>query len=145
MNKGDTKHYFSNEALAKFASAQGKTVEKIICHLWQNSINKNEVMEIIDNLELHFTDKHKLTISANPDGDALDAISFNYKDAALALTEEFQGKIKLLPVNASSTKMWEDVIGKVLETVQIAKDGEFYLADSILLNFGEEPDGWADH
>jgi hypothetical protein len=138
MHKEGTKNYFSNEALAKFAVAQGKTVEKVICHLWQNNINKNEVMELIDNLEIHFNDKHKLTISSNAEGDALDAINFNFRETAEALKKEFEGKIKLLPVNASTTKMWEDVTGKKLESVQIVKEGEYYLADSILLNFGVE-------
>lgn len=130
--------YFSHEALARFASAQGKTVEKIICHLWQNSINKNEVMEIIDNVELHFTDKQKLTISCNENGDGLDAIEFNPQKTAKELREEFDGKIKLFQVNASTTTMWQDVIGKQLVTVQISRNGEYYKADSLMLNFGEE-------
>jgi len=138
MKKEGSNNYFSNEALAKFTAAQGKTVEKIICHLWQNSINKNEVMELVDNLEIHFTDKNKLTISSNSEGEALDAINFNYKETALALEKEFEGKIKLFPVNASTTKMWEDVIGKKLHSVQITKQDEYYIADSLLLNFGDE-------
>ncbi len=138
MRKEGPENYFSNEALAKFAAAQNRTVEKIICHLWQNSTNKNEVMELVDNLEIHFTDKHKLTICANTEGDALDAIDFNFKETALALQNEFDGKIKLFPVNASTTKMWEDVIGKKLYSVQITRKDEHYMADSLLLNFGEE-------
>lgn len=130
--------YFSHEALARFVSAQGKTVEKIICHLWQNSMNTNDIVEIIDNVELHFTDKQKLTISCNADGDGLDAIEFNARETALALEKEFGGKIKMFAANASSTKMWQDVIGKTLLTVQISKDGEYYKADSLMLNFGEE-------
>ncbi len=131
-------NYFSTEALARFASAQGKTVEKIICHLWQNSTNKNEVMELIDNLEINFTDKQKLVISSNEAGDALDAIEFNYKETAEALEKEFEGKIRLFAVDASATKMWEDVIGKKLLSVQITKEEGFYVTDSLLLNFGDE-------
>lgn len=137
MEENKSSNYFTHQALARFTSAQGKTVEKIICHLWQNNMNA-EVMEIIDNVELHFTDKQKLTISCSEDGEGLDAIEFNPQETAKALREEFNGKIKLFQVNASTTKMWEAVIGKTLEAVQITRDGEYYKSDSILLNFGEE-------
>ncbi len=110
MDYTDNASYFSNQALAKFASAQGKTVEKIICHLWQNSHNPKEIIEIIDNVEINFTDKTKLTIACNDNNDGLDAIDFNYKETAVALHKEFEGKIKLFALNASSTEMWEAVI-----------------------------------
>lgn len=134
----DPNTYFSDEALARFVSAQGKTIEKIICHLWQNTIDKNATVEIIDNVELHFTDGQKLTISCNETGEALDAIHFDYKKAALDIQKEFDGKIKLFAVNASTTKMWEDVIGLTLETVRIIKEGDYHQAGSALLVFGKE-------
>jgi hypothetical protein len=134
----DHNTYFSNEALARFVSAQGKTVEKIICHLWQNTIDKSSTVEIIDNVELHFTDKQKLTISCNENGNGLDAILFEYKKAALELHKEFEGKIKLYAIDASDTKMWLDIIGLTLESVRIVKEGEYHKAGSVLLVFGKE-------
>jgi hypothetical protein len=130
--------YFSHEALARLVSAQGKTVEKIVCHLWQNTIDKNGSVELIDNVELHFTDGQKLTISCNENGDGLDVISFDYKASAMALHQEFEGRIKLFAVNASTTKMWADVIGKTLKTARVSKEEEYHKADSIVLDFGEE-------
>jgi hypothetical protein len=130
--------YFSHEALARFVTAEGKTVESVICHLWQNNLDPNNAVEIIDNIELHFTDKQKLTISCNDDGDGLDAIDFDAKKTARELNEQFGGKIKLFKIDASPTKMWSDVIGKVLENVRVSKQDEYYLADSVMLNFGEE-------
>lgn len=134
----DSNVYFSDEALARFVSAQGKTVEKIICHLWQNSIDKNATVELIDNLELHFTDGQKLTISCNENGDGLDAIHFEYKKAVVEIEKEFEGRIKLFAVNASTTKMWKDVIGLTLQSVRIIKEGDYHKAGSVLLVFGEE-------
>jgi len=134
----DHNNYFSDEALARFVTAQGKTVEKIICHLWQNSIDKNATVEIIDNVELHFTDKQKLTITCNEESDGLDAIVFDYEKAAIELEKEFEGKIKLFDVDASSTKMWEDIIGKTIESVRIVKEGEYHKAGSVLLVFNGE-------
>lgn len=134
----DHNTYFSDEALARFVSAQGKTVEKVICHLWQNAIDKNNAVEIIDNVELHFTDKQKLTIACNAAGDGLDAIAFDYKKTAVELHKEFEGKIKLFAVDASSTKMWTDILGLTLENVRIIKEGDYHKAGSVLLVFGAE-------
>lgn len=134
----DSNVYFNDEALARFVAAQGKTVEKVICHLWQNTIDKNASVELIDNVELYFTDKQKLTISCNENGNGLDAIQFDYGATVKELEKEFEGKIKLFSVNASATKMWEAVIGLTLETVRISKEGDYHKADSILLLFGEE-------
>jgi hypothetical protein len=133
----DFNQYFSDEALARLVSAQGKTVEKIICHLWQNSFDKNSAVELIDNLELHFTDKQKLTIACNESGEGLDVVQFDYLATARALEKEFEGKIKLFAVNASSTKMWEAVIGKTLESVRIIKEGDYHKAGSVLLVFND--------
>lgn len=130
--------YFSDEALARFASAQGKAVEKIVCHLWQNTIDKNNAVEIIDNVELHFTDKQKLTISCNESGEGLDVIQFDYKKAAIEIEKEFNGKIKIFAVNASTTKMWEEVIGQQLGSVRVIKEGDYHKAGSVLLVFETE-------
>jgi len=138
MEKEKNEVYFSHQALARFVAAQGKVIDKIVCHLWQNSMNQNDVVEIIDNVELHFADEKKLTISCNESGDGLDAIDFNAKETAIALRDEFNGKIKLFAVDASTTKMWKDVIGKTLQSIQLTKDGEYYKADSLMLNFGDE-------
>lgn len=130
--------YFSNEALARFVAAQNRTVDKIVCHLWQNKIQEGNTVELIDNLELHFTDRQKLTIGCNAEGDGLDAFEFDYAKSAKEIEQEFSGKIKLFAVNASATKMWEAVIGKTLLAVRVSKSNEQYKADSVVLDFGEE-------
>jgi len=138
MENDEIKTYFSNEALARFASAQGKVVEKIVCHLWQNKSQPTEVVEVIDNVELHFADKQKLTIGCNADGDGLDAITYDYKEAARALEKEFEGKIRVYAIDASTTKMWTEVIGKTLYTVKIEKENGQYRSNAVLLDFGTE-------
>ncbi len=138
MSDNEKEIYFSNEALARFVAAQGKTVEKVVCHLWQNAIDKSGTVELIDNVELHFAGSEKLTISCNSEGNGLEAIAFDYKKAAREIHEEFEGKIKLFAVDASATKMWEDVKGKTLVKVRLTKQGDFYKADSLVLDFGDE-------
>lgn len=134
----DLNNYFTHEALARFVAAQGKTVEKIICHLWQNTFDKSITVEIIDNVEICFSDGQKLTISCNENGDGLDAIHFDYVKTAKELHKEFDGKIKLFSVNASGTEMWTEVIGKTLENVKVVKEGEYHKAGSVLISFEKE-------
>lgn len=130
--------YLSHEALARMVAAQGKTVSKVVCHLWVNRINANAPLELIDNLELNFTDNTTLTISCNETGEALDAVIYDFAKAAVALEEEFAGKIKVFAVDASSTKMWEDVIGLTLTAIRVVKEGEYHLAGSVIIDFGNE-------
>ncbi len=130
--------YFTNEALAKFVSVQGKQVSKIICHLWQNNNNPSESIEIIDNVQLQFFDNQKITISCNENGDGLDVIEYNFEEAKKNLQDVFNGKIKLFAVDASNTKMWQDVITKNLDLVKVTKQETYYKADSIVLQFENE-------
>ncbi|MCC6371978.1 MAG: hypothetical protein IT236_13320 [Bacteroidia bacterium] len=134
----DKEVLFTNEALARFVAAQGRAVEKVVCHLWQNSSNKNDVVEIIDNVELHFGAGQKLCISCNFDGDGLDAIDYDYRAACRAIDKEFEGKIKIYSIDASGTTIWKEVIGKTLVVVAVTRSGEHYKADSVVLDFGEE-------
>lgn len=130
--------YFTNEALAKFVSVQGKQVSKIICHLWQNNNNPSEPFEIIDNVQLFFSDNQNITISCNEDGDGLDVIDYNFEESKKELNLMFDGKIKLFAVDASNTKMWTDVIGEKLNLIKITKQEEYYKADSMVLQFNNE-------
>jgi hypothetical protein len=134
-----SKHiYFNSQALARLVAAEGKKVNKVICHLWQNRMDKNTPLEIIDNLELHFDTNQKLTISCNAEGSGLDAIDFDYAAASAEMATEFGDSIRLLAVDASQTTMWKDVIGLKLSGVRLSKSEDKYLADSLVLDFGEE-------
>jgi hypothetical protein len=130
--------YFGHQALARFVASQGKTVSKVVCHLWQNRSDKQAPLEIIDNVELHFGSAERLTISCNAEGNGLDAIDFDYVAASAELAKEFGDTIRLFAVDASATTMWKPVIGQKLKAVQLTKKGEHYLADSLVLDFGEE-------
>jgi hypothetical protein len=138
MGEQEQKVFFSNDSLARFIEAQGKTVAKIVCHLWQNTINQDGTVELIDNLELQFNDKTRLTIGCTEDASALLVLDFDYKKEARELHNEFEGKIKLFAIDASTTVMWEQVIGKTLQLVKLTKNNDNYEADSIVLDFGEE-------
>lgn len=106
--------------------------------MWQNRTDRNAPLEIIDNVELHFGSDEKLTIASNADGNALEAIDFNYRTAADELTKEFGDSIRLLAVDASATTMWKGVIGLTVQGIRLTRKGENYLADALVLDFGEE-------
>lgn len=133
------KAYFNGEALKKLIAAEGKQLKGVICILWQNSINKNDVVELIDHVQFVFTDGYKLTLGSNQDSTGLEVVDYNFEQAKAELAAEFGDKIKLFAVNATPTKMWKDVEGLKLENIQITKEASGnYLSDSVLFNFGNE-------
>lgn len=138
MNEQQEKTYFDPESLKKLIASEGKEVKAILCYLWQNSINKNEVVELIDVFEILFTDNYRLSLCSNADASGLEAIQYDYTAAKKELEAEHGDKIKIVGVNASGTKMWTDVIGKKLNSIQLTKQDGNYLSDSVVFNFGEE-------
>ena len=138
MNKSEQKVYFSAQALKSFVAAEQKVIKTVICYLWHNAINKEEIVELIYGIEFAFADNSRLNLGSNNDNTGLEVIDFNFEAEKKNIENEYAGKIKLFAVNASFTKMWEEVIGKKLNTIQLTKQNENYLSDSILLNFGEE-------
>lgn len=130
--------YFNKEALARFVASQNSTLSRVICHLWINRTDPEKPFEVIDNVMLEFEDHPALIIGCNEDGDGLDVIHFNLAESAKALAEEFGNKIKIVAVDASATKMWSDTVGKVMTAVKLTKSGDYYKADALVLEFGNE-------
>jgi len=131
--------YFTHKALEKMISVQGKTIETVVVFLWQNTVDANSSLEIIDGLQLRFTDGERITIGCNENGDGLDILDYNFKDIKKQLEVEFAGKIKLHALDASKTKMWLDVTGKQLKAIQLTKSGDNYISDSVMLDIDDEP------
>ncbi len=129
---------FTDTAIRAFINVQGRTLNKVICHLWQNITNPAEPVEVIDNLQLHFGGDDTLTIACTPEGNGLDVIDYDFDHARTALQNEFGNKIRLFAVDASGTTLWKDTIGKNLAGIRLTKEGDAYIADSLVLDFGEE-------
>lgn len=138
MKEQQEKTYFDPESLKKLIASEGKEVKAVLCYLWQNSINKDEVVELIDVFEILFTDNYRLSLCSNPDANGMEAIAYDYSAEKKEIEKEHGDKIKIYGVNASGTKMWTDVIGKKLVSVQLTKQDSNYLSDSVVFNFGEE-------
>jgi hypothetical protein len=138
MSKSETKAYFTNEELIQLNQVQGKILKKVIIHLWQNNVDKNHPVELIDNLLLIYGNDEKLTICSDQERGSLCLNEFHYEAEKEALKAEFQEKIRIIRIDASTTKMWSDLIGKEITGIQLAKEHEHYLSDSILLIVGDE-------
>ncbi|MBS1634678.1 MAG: hypothetical protein JST26_02070 [Bacteroidetes bacterium] len=131
--------HFSPEMLAILLAAEGKVISGIVCYFWVNRINPNDAVELIDNFELKFTDGSHVVISCNEENEGIAVFNnFSLADEQAELEKNFGNKIRIIPVDASKTQMWTDIPGKVLESVDLTRDGEHYLNDSVLLNFGDE-------
>lgn len=130
--------YFTPEDLHRFKAAEGKILTKVKCYLWQNQSNKDDIVELIDRVELVLNENEKLDLGCNKEGDGLENLTEDIRKTAEEVKQEFGGKIKIFVVDASSTSMWKEVIGKKLTAVQLSKEGEYYKADSAVLNFEGE-------
>jgi hypothetical protein len=129
--------HFTNEQLKNTISAEGKTLKKVIIYFWVNRFNPEAQVDLIDNVELFFTDNTSLIITCNEDSDGINILNdFNLEEEKKRLKNEFGDKIKIIPIDASTTKMWTDVIGETILSVDLSRDGDNYLNDALILNFG---------
>jgi len=129
--------HFTDEQLKNIISAEGKTLKKIIIYFWVNRFNPEAQVDLIDNVELFFTDNTSLIITCNEDSDGINILNdFNLEEEKKRLKNEFGDKIKIIPIDASTTKMWTDVIGETILSIDLSRDGDNYLNDALILNFG---------
>lgn len=130
---------FNNHQLKLLTEAEGKTLQKVIIYFWVNKLNPSENVELIDNVKLLFTDNSYLMLTCNEESNGIDVLDFfEFDEEKKRLHDEFGDKIKLIPIDASGTKMWTDVINQSLEAIELSRDGEEYMNDALILNFGIE-------
>jgi len=131
--------HFTNHQLRLLTSAEGKTLKKVIIYFWVNRFNKDAQIDLIDNVELVFTDDTTFVITCNDESSGISILDdFNFEHEKEALKQEFGDKIKMIPIDASGTSMWKDVIGETIESFQLSKEDEQFLNDALIINFGAE-------
>ncbi len=104
-----------------------------------NRFNPDTQVDLIDNVELMFTDDTNLVITCNEESTGIDIIKdFSFEEEKLQLKQEFGDKIKMIPIDASTTKMWTDVIGETIESFELSREDEQFLNDALIISFGLE-------
>ncbi len=131
--------HFTDHQLKLLTSAEGKTLKKVVIYFWVNRFNPDAQVDLIDNVELVFTDETSLVITCNEDSTGIDVIeNFSFEEEKAALKQEFDNKIKMIPIDASTTKMWTDVIGETIEAFELSKEDDQFLNDALIISFGIE-------
>lgn len=131
--------HFSDHQLRLLSSAEGKTLQKVVIYFWVNRLNPEAQIDLIDNVELVFADGSALVLTCNEDSSGLEVLNdFNFEEEKATLRDQFGDKIRIIPIDASTTKMWNDVIGESLEAIELSKEGDQFLDDALILNFGTE-------
>jgi hypothetical protein len=131
--------HFSDHQLKLLTTAEGKTLKKVMIYFWVNRLNPNAQIDLIDNVELVFSDDTAMVITCNDESTGINVLEdFNFEEEKATLKAEFGDKIKIIPIDASTTKMWTDVIGQTIESVELSKEDEQFLNDALILNFGTE-------
>ncbi|MGZ5190317.1 MAG: hypothetical protein ACXWCZ_04810 [Flavisolibacter sp.] len=131
--------HFTDNQLKLITSAEGKTLKKVVVYFWVNRFNPDAHVDLIDNVELVFTDETSLVITSNEEGTGIDTLAdFNFEEEKAQLKQEFGDKIKMIPIDASTTKMWADVIGETIEAFELSKEDSQFLNDALIISFGIE-------
>lgn len=131
--------HFSDHQLKLLTTAEGKTLKKVIIYFWVNRFDPKAQVDLIDNVELLFTDDTSLVITCNEESTGIDILSdFSFEEEKANLKLEFGDKIKIIPIDASTTKMWIDVIGGTIEAFELSKEDEQFLNDALIISFGTE-------
>ena len=131
--------HFTDHQLKLLTSVEGKTLKKVVIYFWVNRFNKDAQIDLIDNVELVFTDDTTFVITCNDESTGIFILDdFNFEHEKEALKQEFGDKIKMIPIDASTTSMWKDVIGETIESFQLSKEDEQFLNDALIINFGAE-------
>ena len=131
--------HFTDHQLKLLTAAEGKTLKKVVVYFWVNRFNPDAHIDLIDNVELVFTDDTSLVITSTEDGTGIDTLeNFNFEEEKASLKQEFGDKIKMIPIDASTTKMWTDVIGETIEAFELSREDEQFLNDALIINFGTE-------
>lgn len=131
--------HFTDHQLKLLTSAEGKTLKKVLIYFWVNRLNPDAQIDLIDNVELVFTDETSLVITCNDDSTGINVLNdFNFEEEKASLKQEFGDKIKIIPIDASTTKMWTDVVGQTIEAIELSKEDEQFLNDALIISFGIE-------
>ena len=131
--------HFTDYQLKLLTAAEGKTLKKVVIYFWVNRFNPDAHVDLIDNVELVFTDETTLVITCDEESAAMSVIDdFNFEEEKAQLKLEFGDKIKMIPIDASTTKMWVDAIGKTIEAFELSREDEQFLNDALIINFGTE-------
>jgi hypothetical protein len=131
--------HFTDHQLKLLTAAEGKTLKKVVIYFWVNRFNPDAQIDLIDNVQLVFTDESSLVITSTEDGTGIDTLEdFNFEEEKAQLKQEFGDKIKMIPIDASTTKMWTDVIGQTIEAFELSREDEQFLNDALIVSFGTE-------
>jgi hypothetical protein len=131
--------HFTDNQLKLLTVAEGKTLKKVVIYFWVNRFNPDAQVDLIDNVELIFTDDTNLVITCNEESTGITVIAdFSFEEEKTELKQEFGDKIKMIPIDASATKMWVDVVGQTIEAFELSREDEQFLNDALIINFGTE-------
>lgn len=135
----NTKHHWLHTDITNLHACYNQIVNHIDCIIWQNQIDAQNTIEIIDALIITFQNELQLVIATNYSGTALYTChNINEHVAGLQSPDS---RIKLFKARADQTQLWQNVIHKPLLSIGLSKDPDDlnqYLADGLILNFETE-------
>jgi hypothetical protein len=135
-----TPNYFTLIDLVALNSMEGKQIEKITYHVWENRVNPdpNELFESLDWLELEFTDNSIICFTAAEESDGIKLIEFNLDEERARITALFGNKIQLVSHDMTFSETWIQATMLPITAVELMADKtQQYLNNAMMLRFSD--------
>ena len=133
------KSHWNPQDLERFSKFERKTVQHIDCIVWQNQIEPEQSIEIIDALAITWNDASVFVLAANSDGTGMTTYAdINQHVSGL---ESPDPRIRLFRARADATQLWKEIVGQTLLKIGLTPDTEQsgqYINDGIVLQFETE-------
>ncbi|PWJ40180.1 hypothetical protein [Sediminitomix flava] len=134
----------SVEIYKALKNLKGASLEQVVYHVWTNTANKKEMFECLDWMEIRFTDKSRITLTAGEESDGIKVVSLDLVKERKEVIDKFNGQIDILSYDMNDSKLWEPIISKEILDVKFntnrngeAFDDELYLHFEVKNEEGE--------
>lgn len=131
---------FTLEELESFRTFEGQLLADVNYYIWLNQIEDEPVpYRFLYFLELVFESGQSLLLTSGEDSVAIRIGAAAELIQTAETLRQLHGKIGIQRANAGASPMWQAVVGKPLEAIQLSRNEDgLYLNDALLLDFGAQ-------
>ena len=113
---------FITEELKSLLSIEGKVLVRVVYYYWQNRAKKGEEFEYIDVVGFYTNENRPLFIRYDESCEGLCVPNFDLEAENKKLMAEFSGALFIKERDRSTSVLWKDLVGKVIDQVLIEEN-----------------------
>jgi hypothetical protein len=113
---------FITEELKSLLSIEGKVLVRVVYFYWQNRAKKGEEFEYIDTIGFFLSENQSLFIRYDESCEGICIPHFDLELENKKLMAEFAGALFIKDRDRSTSVLWKDLVGKVIDQVLIEEN-----------------------